>query len=95
MNPAAQTFADRIVNVAVTGPLIRIELAALQAPTAQGQNPQLMATNTLVMPLDGFVASYGLLEAVVKQLIDSGVLKAQAPAAATPPAEDSGAQTLN
>lgn len=94
MNPAAQTFADRIVNVAVTGPLIRIELAALQAPTAQGQSPQLMATNTLVMPLDGFVASYGLLEAVIKQLVDSGVLKAQTPAAA-PPAEDSGAQTLN
>ena len=68
-------FADRLVNIAVTGPLVRIELGAMQLPTAEDQKPQLLTTQTVVMPLDGFVASFGMMESVIKRLMADGVLK--------------------
>lgn len=73
-------FADRLTNITVTGNLIRLELGTLQPPTAQGQKPQLMPTQTLVMPLEGFLPSFGMMQAVLKQLVDAGVLKQQLPA---------------
>ena len=77
MSDAPQLFADRLVNIAVTGPLVRIELGAMQLPRAEGQKPQLVPTQTLVMPLDGFVASFGMMESVMKQLVKDGVIKLQ------------------
>ncbi len=68
-------FADRLVNIAVTGPLVRIELGAMQLPTAEDQKPQLLTTQTVVMPLDGFVASFGMMESVINRLMADGVLK--------------------
>jgi hypothetical protein len=75
-------FADRVINIAVTGPLIRLELGTLHPPKAEGQQPQLVPSETLVMPLEGFVQSFGMMEAVVKRLVADGVLKQQTPAEA-------------
>ena len=74
-------FADRIVNFSVTGPLVRIELGTLQMPTAEGQKPLLVQSQTLVMPLDGFVQSFSMMESVVKRLVADGVIRTQAPGA--------------
>ena len=52
-----------------------------------GDKPSLQSTQTLVMPLDGFLQSFGMLEAVVKKLIADGVLKAKPAADATSTAE--------
>lgn len=79
MTQSAHTFADRLVNIAVTGNLIRLELGTLQAPAAQGQPPQLLATQTLVMPLEGFLPSFGMMETLVKKLVADGVIKLQPP----------------
>ncbi len=68
-------FADRIVNLAVTGPLVRLELGTLQAPRNKHEKPQLVPSGTLVMPLDGFAASVGMMDAMLKQLVKDGVLK--------------------
>lgn len=77
MPNSSHLFADRLFNIAVTGSLVRIELGAMQFPTAKGQKPQLVQTQTLVMPLDGFVASFGMMESVLKQLVKDGVIKMQ------------------
>lgn len=77
MTQAAHTFADRVTHIAVTGNLIRIELGTLQAPAAQGQQAQLTASQTLVMPLEGFLPSFGMMETVVKKLVADGVIKLQ------------------
>ena len=72
-------FADTILNITVTGGLIRIDLGTV---TPQGQDqdgkPILKATHTqqLVMPLDGFVRSIGMQEQVINKLLADGVLKA-------------------
>lgn len=73
------TFADTILNISLTGPLVRIELGTI----AQANNPEgkqeLRATPTqhLVMPLEGFIRAFGLQENVIKKLIADGVLKPQ------------------
>lgn len=79
MPNCSHLFADRVVNLSVTGALIRLELGALHAPVAEGEKPQLVPSQTLVMPLDGFLASFSMMDAVVKKLIADGVVKAQPP----------------
>jgi hypothetical protein len=77
--------ADTILNIAVTGPVIRIDLGTLlpQGAGADGK-PQLEArmTQQLVMPLEGFVRSMGMQEQVIRKLLADGVLKATSTAAA-------------
>lgn len=68
-------FADRIVNVAVTGLLVRIDLGQLEPPEDSGGKPKLVATRRIVLPLDGFAASFGMLEAVMKKLLDDGLVQ--------------------
>jgi hypothetical protein len=75
MPNSSHLFTDRRFNIAVTGSLVRIELGTMQLPTTKEQKPQLFPTQTLVMPLDGFVASFGMMESVIKRLMDDGVLK--------------------
>lgn len=77
MPNASPLFADRILHIAVTGPLARIELGALAAPAHQDEKPQLTPTQTLIMPLEGLLASKSMLDAIVKQLVADGVLKLQ------------------
>ncbi len=84
MSQSPHLFADRLSNIAITGPLVRIELATVQVPKAENQQPQLTPSQTLIMPLDGFVASFGMMEAVMKQLVKDGVIKLQAPVAVQP-----------
>jgi hypothetical protein len=73
--PSSASFADRIVNIAVTGPMIRIELGTLVLPTEEGATQKLVPSQTLVMPLDGFLVSFGMLESVVRKLVADGVVK--------------------
>lgn len=68
-------FSDRIVNVAVTGMLVRIDLGQLEPPEEAGGKPRLVATQRIVLPLDGFAASFGMLEAVMKKLVDDGLIQ--------------------
>ncbi len=64
-----------IVNIAITGAVVRIELGTLALPAAEGAAPTLAPSQTLVMPLDGFLASFGMLESVVKKMIADGMVK--------------------
>lgn len=79
-------FADRIVNVSVTGSLIRLDLATLVAPAKDGDKPSLQSSQTLVMPLDGFLASFSMLEAMINKMVAEGMLKPpQSPGPASQP----------
>lgn len=70
-------FADRIVNVAVTGAMVRIEFGVLNRPESKDKPFQLEPSQVLVMPLEGFVNSFGILEALMKKLVEDGVLRPQ------------------
>lgn len=70
-------FADALINISLTGPLVRLEFAAaVPSATQDGkQEAKLVPTQQLVMPLEGFIRSFGLQENVIKKLIADGVLK--------------------
>lgn len=82
-------FSDRLVNISITGPLVRLDFATLAAPVKEGQQPTLTQNQTMVMPMDGFLQSFGMLESMVRKLITEGVLKPQ-PATLGPESVKSG-----
>ena len=61
------TFADTIINLSMTGRLIRLELGtAVPVANSEGkQEVRLNPTQTLVMPLEGLVRSFGMQEQLV------------------------------
>ncbi len=62
MTHPTHTFADRLTEITVTGGLIRLEFGTLKTPVTEGQPPQFVATQTLAMPLEGFVDAFGTME---------------------------------
>ncbi len=71
------TFADTLLNVSITGSLVRLDLGTMiPAKNAEGKSG-LRATSTLqiVMPIEGFVRAFGMQEQIVKKLVADGVLK--------------------
>lgn len=72
-------FADTILNIAITGPLVRIDLGTVMpVQNAEGKT-ELRGTpvQQLVMPLDGFARAFGMQDQVVKKLVADGVLKTE------------------
>jgi hypothetical protein len=71
------TFADTLLNVSITGSLVRLDLGTMiPAKSAEGKSG-LRATSTLqvVMPIEGFVRAFGMQEQIIKKLVADGVLK--------------------
>jgi hypothetical protein len=79
MNQPVHAFADRLTEITVTGGLIRLEFGTLKTPVPEGQTQQFVASQTLVMLLEGFVDAFGTMEAMLKKLTQAGVLQFQAP----------------
>ena len=71
-----EIFADAVSAVHVTGNLVRIDLMTLQ-PHLKSDNGQPVydISKRIIMPLEGFIQSIAVQETILKQLIDSGVLK--------------------
>ncbi len=84
MSYSSHIFADRIVNIVATGPMVRLELGVMKPPAAEGQPPQLEVTQTVVMPLEGFLPSMGLMEDLVRKLVGAGVLTVNPPSPTNP-----------
>lgn len=65
-------FSDRIVGLSVQNGLVRIELAVVSG-SAKGKDGkakvQLEVTHQLVMPLEGFAASVGMQDKLLKELV--------------------------
>lgn len=69
-----QIFIDRFLHIAVTGNLVRIELGSAKVPRNPGDTLEVESTMTLVMPMEGFVQSFGAMDAIVNQLVKDGVV---------------------
>lgn len=70
-------FIDRIVSATVTGSLVRFELASMALPIKEGEPPTMTTNQTLVMPLNGFLQSFNMLEVFVKQVVAGGGINQQ------------------
>ena len=85
MSETSVLFADRLMNVAVTGALVRLQWGVMKPPQTEGEQPNLQPSHTLVLPLDGLLAARSMIEGPVQQLVKDGVLKPQANNNTQPP----------
>lgn len=69
-------FADRLTNLQIAGNTVRMEFSVIDiVPGQHLDNARVTPSHVLVMPIEGFVQAFNGQEAVVKQLLDQGVLK--------------------
>ncbi len=82
------TFADTLLNIAITGNLIRLDLGTVVPALSRDGKQELRTTPTqqVVMPLDGFVRAFGMQEQMIRKLVADGVLKPQPPQDGAPAA---------
>ncbi len=81
-------FADRLVNVSIHNGLVRLEFGIGQAAVEEGkQTTKFEATQSIVMPLNGFAAALKLQERMMSQLVErANKAKAAAAQEASAPA---------
>lgn len=74
-----ETYADGISGIQITGNVIRIDFASHDVVDGEGgqegAKPPLVPRQRLIMTLDGFGHSFGMLERVMKRLVDDGVFQ--------------------
>ncbi|MBF0340407.1 MAG: hypothetical protein HQL95_05515 [Magnetococcales bacterium] len=70
-----ETYSDTFGNIVVTGNIVRIELTSLDPTHPDPNNPKLETKARVIMPLDGFLRSYGMCRQVIDKLTESGVLR--------------------
>ena len=75
-----QIFVDQIVDIAVTSGVVRLDLAALSA-TERGADgkPALRFRQRVVMPIDGFLKSEGIIQRMIDVLVENGVVTRNPP----------------
>jgi len=88
-----ELFADRIVEIAVTGSVVRLDLGSFSTTLKDTNNqPQLELRQRIVMPAEGFIQSFALMTKLMQDLEKRGLIRradaagAQADATAAAPA---------
>ena len=71
----ADIYADAFANIAVTGPLVRIELASVKTPGSPEHAAQMEVTQRVVMSLDGFLRAYSAMEQMVQKMVADGLIQ--------------------
>ena len=61
-------YADRVINVFVTGGIVRLDLGTLDRPADGKEPPRLEPTDRLIMPLEGFIASVQLAQQALQAM---------------------------
>ena len=90
-----ERYADAFGEISLVGSTVRIDLISLSHDQKDDKGqPRPVFRQRIVMPVDGFLHSFGLMARVMQQLEKQGVIKRQpagaasgadAPAVAPPP----------
>jgi hypothetical protein len=83
------TFVDGLNNVAVTGPIVRLEFLHLVG--VKDNQPQFVPGEQMVMPLEGFLRAFDMQRRVIAQMVKDGVIKLNEEGAVAPAQETSNA----
>ena len=71
-----ELFADRVGEITVTGPVIRLDLVSLSPTEKDDKNqPKAVFRRRVIMPVEGFVQSFALMAQIMQQLEKTGVIK--------------------
>ncbi len=69
-----EMFVDGIGQIHFAGGMIRMDLVTLQ-PTEEGKAPIPEPKVRLIMPPQGFLATFNAMQQLIDKLVDAGVLK--------------------
>ena len=81
---AEDLLTDGFSGISVTGSVVRIDLVTLKGKDGDGK-PVYERTRRLIMPMDGFLRSFGLTEELVARLMEAGVVQKKKPDEPGPP----------
>lgn len=72
----AETYADGIGEITVTGHIVRIDLVSL-SPTERDANnkPKAVLRQRIIMPIDAFANSTELMKSALNGLVEAGAVK--------------------
>ena len=71
-----ELFADRIGEITITGAVVRVDLMTYSVTERDANNqPKLEFRQRIVMPVDGFLQSFGLMSQVMQQLEKRGAIR--------------------
>ena len=71
-----ERYADTIGEIALTGSVVRLDLVVISTREKDDKGqPKSEFRQRVVMPLEGFVRSFGLMAQVMQQLEKQGVIK--------------------
>ena len=71
-----ELFADTIGAIAITGAVVRLDLVSLSTTEKDDKNqPKAVFRQRVVMPIEGFVRTFGLMAQTMQQLEKQGVIK--------------------
>ena len=76
----ADLYVDGFRNIAVQGPVVRIELANFAGTSGSDEDKELVTSNRVVMPVETMLRLHASLTQVIDQLEDKGLLKKKAEA---------------
>ena len=76
----ADLYVDGFRNIAVQGPVVRIELANFAGTSGSDEDKVLVTSNRVVMPVETMLRLHASLTQVIDQLEDKGLLKKKAEA---------------
>lgn len=82
MKEIDEIFADGIGNVQVTGGVVRLDLVsyAHDEVSKEGQPPtKLVLRQRVIMPVEGFVRSFGMQEEVMRRMLSAGMVSKRTP----------------
>ena len=68
-------FVDQLVDLAVTGSLVRLDFANLSpAPQKDGEQPALQLSRRLIMPIDSFLKAHEAMARMVGLMLEKGTI---------------------
>jgi len=71
----ADIYVDGLRNIAVQGPVVRLELANFAGTSGSDEDKVLVTSNRLVMPIETMLRLQASLTQVMSQLEEKGLLK--------------------
>jgi hypothetical protein len=74
MSEKQEIFVDGIGKIHFTGGMIRYDMVTLN-PTENGKEPVADEKIRIIMPPDGFLATFNTMQKLIDQLVDAGVFK--------------------
>ena len=69
-----EVYVDSIGKIHFTGEMVRYDMVTLE-PNDNGQEPTPQEKMRVIMPPDGFLATFNTMQKLIDQLVDAGVLK--------------------